>query len=78
MREFSRLGDEGTLDDYLRANAANLQRAGITVTLSGDTPEAQAATFLEVLLAHRIVRAMPDHADSDRCRSTKGGPQCAD
>jgi hypothetical protein len=73
MREFSSLGDEGTVDDYLRANVTRLQRAGITIALGGDTLEGQAAAFLEALLAHRVVRALPDDADSDRRRLTKGG-----
>jgi hypothetical protein len=73
MREFSRLGEEVTIDDYLRANVARLQRAGITIALGGDTLDARAAGYLEALLAHRIVRALPDDAGSGGCRPVKGG-----
>jgi hypothetical protein len=73
MREFSRFGEESTVDDYLRANVTRLQRAGITIALGGDTLEAQAAAFIEALLVHRVVRAMPDDACPNGCRPTKGG-----
>jgi 1,6-anhydro-N-acetylmuramate kinase len=74
MREFSSVGEGITLDEYLRMNVARLQHAGITMTVSGDTLEAQAVAFLEALLAHRIVRPLPDGAGCpNECRPMKGG-----
>jgi hypothetical protein len=72
MREFSGVGEGVTVDDYLCGNVARLQRAGITVTVGGDTLDAQAAAFLEALLAHRIVRVLSDGAGAGRRRPMKG------
>jgi hypothetical protein len=74
MQEFPNLGEGGTIDDYLCGNVARLQRAGITVTLGGDTLDAQDAALLEALLAHRVVRSLPDDAGCpNECRPMKGG-----
>jgi hypothetical protein len=74
MKRASAFGDDTPLAYYLDYQVGRLKRRhGVTLTLAGLPPDAQAAALLDAFIAHRVVQVLSDALDA-----TEGDPQCAD